>query len=178
VGEVDIAILNPIYRECIDITNEYNYPWVFKEDSGSYETMIEFLASLSTIGRAVHPPHSENWDAMKRNGSIPICPDIMDYKNKIIIEYEEESTAGKRMGKYGKKGHWAESKRDFRRDALYKENGFRFCKIWESERKADMISKKLFHFLADCYCKRDTEMYLDMYLNDKELKKALKLRKT
>ena len=174
MGEVDIARLHPIYRECIRLTKENNWPFVFKEDSGDYETMIEFV--INPVGvRPIHPPMSTDWDAMKRIESIPICPDIMDYRKKIVLEFEEESTAGKSSGKLGKKGHWAESKRDSRRDNLYKQTKFRFCKIWESELKGPW-KLKLFHFLADCYCNRDTTDYTDIYLTENDLKKLLKYR--
>lgn len=122
MGAIDIMVLHPIYRQCIFLAKEYKYPFVFKEDSGDYETMIEFCPVGSKYAVA-HPPESHNWDEMKLINSIPICPDIMDFDARIIIEVEEESTPGKSSGKFGKKGHWAESKRDTRRDELYKTTG-------------------------------------------------------
>ena len=178
MGGVDIASLHPIYRYLIDLRNENSYPFQFKEDSGDYETMIEFVENtmypkLPKYSPS-HPPISNHWDAMKLINSIPICPDIMDFKNRIVIEFEEESTAGKSSGKLGKKGHWADSKRDSRRDKLYKDCKFRFCKIWESEVAENTWKMKLFHFLADCYCNRDTELYLDMYLREEKLLQAIR----
>jgi len=164
LGAVDIMALHPIYRHCIHLTKENGWPYVFKEDSGDYETMIEF----SLLG-AVHPPISKDWDEMKKIQAIPICPDIMDFAAKIVIEYEEESTAGKSSGKLGKKGHWAESKRDSRRDKLYNDKKFRFCKIWEKEVKNGVWMLKLFHFLADCYCKRQTMHYQLIFYSEEEL---------
>lgn len=164
MGEVDIAALHPIYRKCVDLTKKYNWPWHFKEDTGDFETMIEFVPIESRNNFAIaHPPESKNWDEMKLIDSIPICPDVMDFDARIVIEYEEESTPGKSSGKLGKKGHWAESKTDSRRDELYKIKKFRYCKIWESEVKIGIWMAKLFSFLADCYCNRDTSKYLEMY---------------
>jgi len=171
MGSIDIAALHPIYRQCIFLTKENKYPFIFKEDTGNYETMIEF----SLLG-PIHPPISKDWDEMKKIQAIPICPDIMDFESKIILEYEEESTAGKSSGKMGKKGHFAESKRDERRDKLYKENNFRFCKIWESEVKSGVWVVKLFHFLSDCFSKRDTEMYLNLYKEKDEFLKEWMIR--
>ena len=176
MGQVDIVVLYPIYRKCIELTKENNWPWSWKEDSGDYETMIEFLQTEKG-SVPMHPPEAKDWDDMKLKGSIPICPDIMDYQHRIVLEFEEESTAGKRGGKLGRKGHWSESKKDLRRDNLYKFTNFRFCKIWQSEVKKKTWINKLFHFLADCYCQRDTTLYLDMYLKDHELLTAIKKRK-
>lgn len=78
----------------------------------------------------------------------------MDYKNKIIIEYEEEPRPGKRGGKLGKKGHIEESKRDSNRDMLYRISGFRIFKVWETDYKKNNYEKILWKFLCDCYCKR------------------------
>lgn len=174
MGEVDIAVLHPIYRECVHLTKENNWPFIFKEDSGSFETMIEFVVNPAGVSPK-HPPISKDWDEMKKKLSIPICPDIMDFQKRIAIEFEEESTAGKSSGKLGKKGHWSESKRDSRRDNLYKQTKFRYCKIWQSELKGPW-KLKLFHFLADCYCNRDTTDYTNMYLKESELKKMLERR--
>lgn len=174
LGEVDIAILNPIYRECIKLNKEHNWNYSFKEDSGSYETMMQFIENEWNRNLvACYPPMAKNWDDMQ----LCNAPDIMDFNSKIIIEYEEESKPGKRMGKLGKKGHWSECKKDTQRDSHYKKAGFRLCKIWESEYKKADWKNKLFHFLSDCYCYRDTALYLDMYLTGKELRKALKSRK-
>lgn len=171
MGEVDLAVIHPIYRTCVSLTKENNWNFQFKVDSGDYETMIEFATFACR-----HPPVAKDWDTMKLTGSIPICPDILAWNSKIVLEYEEESKRGKSSGKLGKKGHWAESKRDERRDQLYKLYKFRFCKIWESERKNNMVEQKLFRFLADCHCNRNTDLYQDMFLNGKELIKAISKR--
>lgn len=170
MGEVDLAVLHPIYRECIELNKENNWNFQFKEDSGDFETMIQFYPP-DAAGRmkAVHPPDAQNWDDME----ICNAPDILDFDNRIIIEYEEESRPGKSGGKLGRKGHWSDSKRDTLRDANYKAAAFRVCKIWESELKKGTWNLKLFHFLADCYCKRNCRIYSDMYLKPAEIKKAL-----
>jgi len=51
------------------------------------------------------------------------------------------------MGKLGKKGHTAESKRDTNRDMLYRIAGFKLLKIWESEYKSGEWKQKLYDFL-------------------------------
>ena len=172
MGEVDIAVLHPIYRKCIELNKENNWGFQFKVDSGDYETMIEFkylVPPLVSNGNSklipFHPPLAKNWDDME----FCNAPDIMDFNNKIIIEYEEESKAGKQGGKLGKKGHWTESKRDELRDDRYKNSGFRVCKIWETEIKNGLWEIKLFYFLADCYTKRNLDMYQYRFISVDEI---------
>lgn len=174
MGEVDLAVLHPIYRECVDLNKDHGWDFKFKVDSGDFETMIQFFEGDIPNGPLAfaHPPIAKDWDEM----DICNAPDILDFEHKIIIEFEEESRPGKRGGKMGKKGHWADSKRDAARDDHYKRAGFRFCKIWESEYNKGPWNLKLFHFLADCYCKRSCSIYSGMYLKEKELKHALQLR--
>jgi len=173
MGEVDILVLHPIYRECLELNKENGWGFAFKEDSGDFETMVQFFESgPGERLRMAHPPTAENWDDM----DLCNAPDIMDFENRIIIEYEEESRPGKRSGKLGRKGHWSDSKRDTQRDTNYRRAGFRVCKIWESEMKKGPWNLKLFHFLADCYCRRDCRMYADMFLKEKDLKQAMMRR--
>lgn len=171
MGEVDIAVLHPIYRECINLEKENNWNFQFKEDSGDYETMLEFVDVGGATEKLIvyHPPKTVNWEAWNKNTSIPICPDIMDFHNEIVIEVEEESTPGKKGGKLGKKGHWAESKRDTRRDDCYKKCNFRFCKIWQTEIKNKVWKIKLFYFLADCFTKRNLDIYQLRFISQNEL---------
>lgn len=137
MGEVDIENLHRVYRICVEYGKIIGI-FHFKVDDGSFETALEFDEN-----NVYHPPKSKNWS----NNPVILCPDILDFEKKLIIEYEEESDAGKRMGKIGKKGHWEESKRDNRRDLLYKKHGFKILKIWESD---DIIKTKdkIFRFLS------------------------------
>ena len=149
MGEIDLQNIHKIYRYCVDFCKVNSIQYKFKVDDGNFETMIEFKDETM-----IHPPNSTNWDELKKNNIIPICPDILDYQNLIIIEYEEESRPGVRMGRLGKKGHWEESKRDERRDSLYRTHKFRLCKIWESEfKKSSKWQLILSKFLLDCYGK-------------------------
>lgn len=145
MGIVDIENLHKIYRECVNYCKENNLPYQFKVDSGKWETAIEFTG----IGYH-HPPKSKSWEEVKANGNEIKCPDILDFKNRIIIEYEEEPQPGKKGGKLGKKGHSSESKKDTHRDMLYRIAGFRLCKIWETEYKSGEWIKKLQKFLLEC----------------------------
>ena len=139
MGEIDIEHLMKIYRECVSLCKEYDLSYSFRVDHGTYETAIEFIGSKS-----YHPPISENWN---QNPDI-FCPDLLDYYNKIIIEYEEE-VGGRRLGaKLARKGHHREgdmdTKRDFRRNLYYKDGKFRVLRIYDSDK---LWQKKIADFL-------------------------------
>ena len=158
--------IHPIYRILTDQCKEYGWPYQFKEDVGSFETAIEFWE----MGY-YHPPKSKSWNEAKKNGNTIKCPDILDYSNKLIIEFEEEPKPGKKGGKLGKKGHTEESARDTNRDMLYRIGGFKFCKVWESE-PMNVLEAKLHYFLADCYTNRDLSIYTNGYLTIEDFSKA------
>lgn len=141
MGEVDLGDLHKIYRKCVDYCKQENLPYKFKVDSGNYETAIEFWA----MGYH-HPPKSANWNYAKSQDNEIKCPDLLDYHNKLIIEYEEESKPGKRGGKLGKKGHTEESNKDEHRDQLYRIAGFKLLKFWETDLKEENWNK-IYNFL-------------------------------
>jgi len=146
VGVVDYENLHKIYQECLKICKNNNVSYHFKIDAGTYETAIEFTA----IGYH-HPPRSKSWEELKKEGNEIKCPDILEFEHRLIIELEEEPKPGKRMGKFGKKGHVEESKRDSHRDMLYRIAGFKILKIWESELKSNKYKDKLYQFLYEMY---------------------------
>ena len=139
LGQVDIEILMDINEEIKKLHTNYS----FKVDSGTWETAIEFTA----IGYH-HPPKSQSWEEVKEQENEIKCPDLLDYSNKLIIEFEEEPKPGKKGGKLGKKGHTEESERDSHRDQLYRISGFRILKIWETEYKDNTYIEKLKEFLT------------------------------
>jgi len=139
MGEIDIDHLMKIYRECVELCKVHHLPYSFSVDHGTYETAIEFIGSKS-----YHPPISENWN---QNPDI-FCPDLLDYHNKIIIEYEEEVGERRAGSKLARKGHHREgdmdTKRDVRRNLYYNDGKFRVLRIYDS----DMLwQKKLAGFL-------------------------------
>jgi len=146
MGIVDYEELHEIYRICVDYCKTEKISFNLKVDSGTYETAIEFTA----IGYH-HPPRPKSWEELKKQGNEILCPDILDFENRIIVEFEEEPKPGKRMGKLGKKGHTSESKRDEHRDMLYRIAGFRVLKIWESEYISNNYKAKLYQFLHEVY---------------------------
>lgn len=131
MGRIDLVKIHPIYRFATDLSKEKGWPFQFKEDSGDYETAI--LIEKFT-GDCRKPPTNGkfNWAGYWEL----FCPDILDFNNKIIIEYEEEAKPNTRNGAKLNKGHFPEqlNKRDQRRDMFYEIAKFRVCKIWESHK--------------------------------------------
>ena len=129
MGKIDLENLFEIYYEINSIKKKYNLVYDFKIDEGFYETAIEFTASGH-----FHPPISKDWS----QHPIIFCPDLLDYDNKVIIEYEEEIGNPKPGAKLAKKGHNREgdfdTKRDDRRTFYYKEGGFSVLRLWESDK--------------------------------------------
>ena len=139
VGLVDINSLFRVYNHVQEIIKKHELSYSFKVDTGSYETAIEFIEE-----KPYHPPISHDWSSKP----IIFCPDLLDWYNKIIIEYEEE-VGNRRSGDYlAKKGHHREgdmdTKQDSRRNKYYKSGGFRVLRIWDSEQN---WKKKLENFL-------------------------------
>lgn len=129
MGEVDLENLFKIYYEIRAIKKKHNLDFFFKLDHGKYETAIEFVGEKN-----YHPPISKNWD----NNPTIFCPDLLDYNNKIIIEFEEEVGEPRPGAKLAKKGHNREgdqaNKRDSRRNMYYEQAGFRIFQIWKSDK--------------------------------------------
>lgn len=128
MGLADIESLFRIYNQVKKIIKTHNLLFSFKVDTGSYETAIEFIEN-----KPYHPPISKDWSTKP----IIFCPDLLDWHNKIIIEYEEEVGEKRPGAKLAKKGHQREgdldNKRDTRRTQYYKQGCFHILRIWESD---------------------------------------------
>jgi hypothetical protein len=141
MGEIDIASLFLIKDEIKQICKKRSLEYSFRVDMGNYETAIEFIGN-----NIFHPPIAKDWST----NPIILCPDLLDYNNKLIIEYEEE-IGNKRTGaKLAKKGHHREgdfdNKRDTRRNKFYRRGGFHVLRLWESDQD---WKEKLENFLIN-----------------------------
>lgn len=128
MGHQDITSLFKIKDEIRIICKKNNLDFSFKVDCGNYETALEFVGVT-----VFHPPFSKDWSA----NPIILCPDLLDYHNRMIIEYEEEIGEKKTGARLAKKGHNRESdfdnSKDSRRNKFYKRGGFHILRIWESD---------------------------------------------
>lgn len=149
MGIVDIERLYPIYRTCTDFCKVANLPFTFKEDLEDYETIIAIDGS-----NWYRPETTENWETVVGN---VFCPDIIDFDNKIIIEFEEETGPRKPGAKYAKKGHGhsgdTDTVRDQKRNQSYNNAGFTVFRLWESAFKNENWKLQLCEFLTSCYKK-------------------------
>jgi len=129
MGQQDIAALFVIKEEIKKINKKNNLHNTFKVDLGNYETALEFVGSM-----VFHPPISKDWST----NPVILCPDLLDYQNKLIIEYEEEVGNRRTGARLAKKGHNREgdedNSRDARRNKFYKRGGFHVVRLWESDK--------------------------------------------
>lgn len=138
MGHKDLMSLHRIYEKIKIITKENNLPYNFKVDDGDWETAIEFIGVKS-----YHPPISVDWS----NNPQIFCPDLLDYENKIIIEYEEEIGNPRTGARLATKGHNREgdlpNKRDFKRNEFYKGGNYTLFQIWKSDENWEQKLERL-----------------------------------
>jgi hypothetical protein len=154
LGNADIHNLNKIYIFANDFCQLASIPFRFKEDSGNYETAI----IINELGYFRRTKPSDDWEKIKTYPHNPrmFVPDLIDFENKIMIEFEEE-TGNKRPGaKLARKGHGhagdLDGKRDSRRNEMYALSGFKLLRIWESELTISTVWKLIvIEFLLKCF---------------------------
>lgn len=148
MGHVDIENVHKIYRACVDFSKLAVLPFQFKEDSGHMETAIV----ISEYG-AVYPALTTGPISPDVKHCRKFVPDVMDFNNKIIIEFDETPGKPRPGAKLARKGHDPDGN-DMRtswRDLYYDIGKFRFLKIFDYEFKDDVLWKiKLFRFLIEC----------------------------
>ena len=155
MGKRDIETLNKICCFANAFCKLAGLPFRFKEDAGDYETAIVFNEEAKTCRI---PESHEDWDKIPYPEAL-ICPDISDYDNRIIFEYEEEGQKKRPGARLTSKGHGPEgdisNKRDTRRNQFYLDNNFYLLRIWESQLKLEIIWKiRVIEFILNCYKKK------------------------
>ena len=114
----------------IDTGNHYNF--VIDTDTKEGKTRI----IINEFGAWKKMPILTEIQAkdFRKKGFRQFVPDLIDFKNKIIIEYQEESEGRqgvlRRRGKINKKGHDEFSDED--KDVFYGLAKFNQLKIWEN----------------------------------------------
>lgn len=145
MGHNDLMQLYPIVQECKRLESIYNWGFKFEWDQGDFETRID----ISEDG-----VWSKGSNILPVSGFEMFCPDIVEFSDQFIIEFEEEAkpnTGYHRAKKH--KGHFQEllTVRDEIRDKYYKLAGFEVLKIWESDGEWKVKLKK---FLVDRFHQR------------------------
>jgi len=146
--------LYPVYRKATDLCKDLGIPCQFRIDRHQ-ETAIIF--NLET-GKYRKRAPTEPWESIKYP-ELQIVPDICDYDNKMIIEFEEEPEKRKPGDKQSHSGHHREGdmpkKKDVRRNGCYKRAGFALHQVWESHfYNTDGWKIALADFLIECWRKK------------------------
>ena len=114
----------------MDKQNEYN----FVIDTDTKEGKTRIVIDEFGTWKKVPVLTKEQAEIFRKKGFRQFVPDLIDFKNKIIIEYQEESEGRqgvlRRHGKINKKGHDEFSDED--KDIFYDLANFNQLKIWEN----------------------------------------------
>ena len=152
MGERDIQELTDINTEIQKFVKKHKLPFKFETDKGQFQTGIEFFflgEAKTPQWEVIHPPRSKDWST---NPTI-FCPDLLDFKHKLIVEFEEEGQKRLSGARLARKGHGPigdiPNNRDSRRDEYYKWGKFRVLRFYEADLK-EQNWKKIHQFLLDC----------------------------
>ena len=146
MGIQDIQKLFEINQQIKEIDKKNYYNFVIDTDTKEGRTRI-FIDEFGTWEKTPHLTEEQATDYRKK-GFRQFVPDLIDFKNKIIIEYQEECKGRqgvlRRHGKINKKGHDEFSDED--KDIFYELAKFNQLKIWENTPQ-DEQNKELENFL-------------------------------
>ena len=132
MGIQDLEKLFDINEQIKQIDKENYYNFMIDTDTKEGKTRIV----IDEFGTWKKVPVLTEKQALefRKKGFRQFVPDLIDFKNKIIIEYQEESKGRqgvlRRRGKINKKGHDEFSDED--KDLFYKLAEFNQLKIWEN----------------------------------------------
>ena len=132
MGIQDLQKLFEINQQIKQFDKKKYYNFIIDTDTKEGRTRI----IIDEFGTWKKTPHLTEEQAIqfRKKGFRQFVPDLIDFKNKIIIEYQEESKGRqgvlRRRGKINKKGHDEFSDED--KDLFYKLAEFNQLKIWEN----------------------------------------------
>ena len=132
MGVQDLQKLFEINQQIKQIDEKNDYNFIIDTDTKEGKTRIV----IDEFGVWKKTPYltEEQATEYRKKGFRQFVPDLIDFKNKIIIEYQEESKGRqgvlRRHGKINKKGHDEFSDED--KDLFYKLAEFNQLKIWEN----------------------------------------------
>lgn len=126
MGETDLMQLYKIKKWVKDFDA---FAFNFIVDTNTLESRTGIL--INEYGTVIKSSGISESDAKqyRKDGFKPFVPDLIDFKNKLIIEWQEEPKPNK-GAKIIKKGHDEFSDSD--KDLYYKLAGFKQLKLWES----------------------------------------------
>jgi len=132
MGSQDLEKLFNINHEIKKIDKENHYNFIIDTDTKEGKTRI-VIDEFGTWQKAPFLT-KEQANEFRKKGFRQFVPDLIDFKNKIIIEYQEESKGRqgilRKHGKINKKGHDEFSDED--KDIFYELAKFNQLKIWEN----------------------------------------------
>ena len=146
MGSQDLQKLFEIKNQIqqIDKKNDYNFIIDSDTKEGRTRIIIDEFGTWKKMPNLTEEQASE----YRRKGFRQFVPDLIDFKNKIIIEYQEECKGRqgvlRRRGKINKKGHDEFSDED--KDIFYELAKFNQLKIWENTPEVEQ-NKELKVFL-------------------------------
>ena len=149
LGIQDLEKLFYIHEKIKEIDKKNRYHFVVDTDTkeGKTRIVIDEFGTWKKVP-SLTEAQAENY---RKKGFRQFVPDLIDFKNKIIIEYQEESEGRhgvlRRRGKINKKGHDEFSDED--KDLFYKLAKFQQLKIWENT-SPEKQNDELKEFLTIC----------------------------
>ena len=132
MGIQDLQKLFDINQQIKQFDKKKYYNFIIDTDTKEGKTRIV----IDEFGTWKKTPYLTEEQAIefRKKGFRQFVPDLIDFKNKIIIEYQEESKGRqgvlRRRGKINKKGHDEFSDED--KDLFYELAEFNQLKIWEN----------------------------------------------
>ena len=146
MGIQDIRKLFEIKQQIKEIDKKKYYNFIIDTDTKEGKTRI-VINEFGTWEKTPCLTEEQATDYRKK-GFRQFVPDLIDFKNKIIIEYQEECEGRqgvlRRRGKINKKGHDEFSDED--KDIFYELAKFNQLKIWENTPQVEQ-NKELKVFL-------------------------------
>ncbi|MDC0153732.1 hypothetical protein OAJ02_03255 [Nitrosopumilus sp.] len=126
----------------MDKKNHYNFIIDTDTKEGKTRIIIDEFGTWKKTPQLTEEQAAE----YRKKGFRQFVPDLIDFKNKIIIEYQEECKGRqgvlRRRGKINKKGHDEFSDED--KDIFYELAKFNQLKIWENtpveEQKQELMN--------------------------------------
>ena len=146
MGAQDLQKLFEIKNQIQQIDKKNYYNFIIDSDTKEGRTRI----IIDEFGTWKKTPNltEEQASEYRKKGFRQFVPDLIDFKNKIIIEYQEECKGRqgvlRRRGKINKKGHDEFSDED--KDIFYELAKFNQLKIWENTPQVEQ-NKELKVFL-------------------------------